>query len=91
MEDWLSKKEIIFEPPAPYSQDHNGVSKCINKTIMDITQLTIREKNLDNNLWSKVILAMTSVKNIQPTRALNRKILTTFSITTIQASSIYGY
>lgn len=38
--------------------------------IMDMTRATIIEKNINNNLWPEVVLAMTHVKNIQLTRAL---------------------
>lgn len=73
VEDWLSKEGIIFEPSAPYSQEQNGVSERMGRTIMDMTRATILEGNLDDNLWPEVILAMTSVKNVRPTRALDGK------------------
>lgn len=73
MEDWLSKEGIIFELSAPYSQEQDGVSERMGRTIMDMTQATILEGNLDDDLWPEVILTMTYVKNVRPTKALEGK------------------
>ncbi len=69
-DEWMKKEGIIFEPSAPYSQEQNGVSERIGKTIMDITRATIFEGNIDDDLWPELVLAMTYVKNSQPTKAL---------------------
>lgn len=37
---------------------------------MDITQAIILSRNIYNNLWPKIILVITYVKNIRPTIAL---------------------
>lgn len=37
---------------------------------MDMTSMTILKENIDNNLWRELILAITYVKNNQPTRAI---------------------
>lgn len=37
---------------------------------MDITIATILEKNIEDNLWSKLIFVMIYIKNNWPTRAL---------------------
>lgn len=67
---WLSKEGITFEPSAPYSQEQNGVSERTRRTIMDMTRATIHEGNIDDDLWPEIILAMTQVKNVRPTSAL---------------------
>ena len=38
---------------------------------MDMTRATILEGNLDDELWPETVLAMTYVKNVRPTKALN--------------------
>lgn len=72
-EDWLSKEGIIFEPSAPYSQEQNGVSERMGRTIMDMTRAKFLEGNLNDDLWPEVILTMTYVKNVRPTKALEGK------------------
>ena len=57
-------------PSAPYSQEQNGVSERMGRTIMDMTRATILEGNIDDDLWHELVLAMTYVKNSRPTRAL---------------------
>lgn len=70
VDEWLRKEGITFEPSAPYSQEQNGVSKRVGRNIMDMTRATILEGNLNDELWPEIILAMTYVKNVRPTRAL---------------------
>ncbi len=71
VEEWFAKKEITFEPSAPYSQEQNEISERMGKTIMDMTKVTILEGNPDDELWPEIVLAMTYVKNLRPTKALN--------------------
>lgn len=35
---------------------------------MDMVKATILERGIDNTLWSKIVLAMTHIKNRRPTR-----------------------
>ncbi len=70
----MQKECIIFEPSAPYSQEQNGVSEPMGKTIMDMTRAIILEGNIDDDLWPELVLAMTYVKNNRPTRALQGNI-----------------
>ncbi len=37
---------------------------------MDMMRATIVESGIDDNLWPEIVLAMTYIKNLQPTRAL---------------------
>lgn len=70
VEEWLEAEGIIFESSAPYSQEQNGVSERVGRTIMDMARATILEGNIQDDLWPEIILAMTYVKNIRPTKAL---------------------
>lgn len=70
VDKWLTKQEITFEPSAPYSQEENGVSKKTRRTIMDLVRATILEGGIDDTLWPGIVLAMTYIKNLRPTRAL---------------------
>ncbi len=59
----------MFEPSAPYSQEQNGVSERIRRTIMDMTRAMILKGNIDNDLWPELVFAMTYIKNNWPTQA----------------------
>lgn len=69
-DEWIEKEGIIFELLASYSQEQNGVSQRIGRTIIDRTRATILEGNIDNDLWPELVLATTYVKNSQSTKAL---------------------
>ena len=66
----MQKERIIFKPSAPYSQEQNDISERTGRTIIDMTRATILKRNIDDDLWPKLILAMTYVKNNRPTRAV---------------------
>lgn len=66
----MQNEGIVFEPSALYSQEQNGVSEQIGRTIIDMIRAIILEGNIDNELWPELVLAMTYVKNNRPTRAL---------------------
>lgn len=53
----------MFKLSAPYCQKHYGVSKRIEKTIMDMTRATILKGNINDNLWPEVVLVMIYIKN----------------------------
>ena len=70
VDKWLIKQGITFETSALYSQEENGVSERKRRTIMDMMRATIVESGIDDNLRPEIVLAMTYIKNLQPTRAL---------------------
>ncbi len=74
VDKWLTNQGIIFEPSVPYSQEKNGVSKRIGRTIMEMVRATILEGGIDDTLWPKVVLVMTHIKNLCPTQALEKLI-----------------
>ena len=70
VQQWLSTEGIILEPSAPYSQEENGVSERLGRTLIEMARASIIEGGIDDSFWPKVILAMTYIKNIRPTKAL---------------------
>lgn len=72
-DEWLLSKDITFKPLCPYFQEENGISEQIGRTIMDMTRATIIGRNILDDLWPEVALAMVHVKNIRPTRILEGK------------------
>ena len=63
----MQREEITFEPSIPYSQEQNGMSERMGRTIMDMTRVTILEANIDDKLWPELVLVMTYIKNNRPT------------------------
>lgn len=59
----MQKEEITFEFSALYSQEQNCFSKQNKKTIIDMTRAIILEENINNDLWLKLRLARTYIKN----------------------------
>lgn len=74
VDKWLTNQGITFEPSAPYSQEENGVSERTGRTIMDMVRATILEGGIDDTLWLEIVLAITHIKNLRPTRALEGSI-----------------
>lgn len=72
IQQWLSAEGIILDPPAPYSQEENGVSERLGCTLMEIARVSIIEGGIDDSFWPKMILAITCIKNIRPTKAVQR-------------------
>ena len=69
----MSKEGITFETSAPYSQEHNGVSERVSRTIIDMARATILDGSIDDDLWLEIILGMTYVKNVGTTSSLEYK------------------
>ena len=69
VQQWLSAEGIILEPSAPYSQEENGVSKRLGRTLIEMARALIIKGGIDESFWPEVILAMTYIKNIRLTKA----------------------
>ena len=67
---WMLKEGITFEPSCPHSQEQNGVSERMGRTIMDMVRSTIIGGSIPDDLWPEIVLAMVHVKNIRPTSSL---------------------
>lgn len=70
LQQWLSAEGIILEPSAPYSQEENGVAERLRRTLMEMARASIIEGGIDDSFWPEAILAMTYIKNLRPTNAL---------------------
>lgn len=64
----------MIHTSAPYSQEGNGVSERRGRTIMEMVRVIILEGGIVDMLGSEVVLAMTHVKNLRPTQALEGSI-----------------
>lgn len=67
---WFTKQGKTFKISASYSQEENRISKRTRKTIMDMVSITIRQRGINDTLWLEIVLAMTHIKNLRPTRVL---------------------
>lgn len=73
VDSWMLNEGITFEPSASHSQEQNGVSERMGRTILDMTRCTIIEGDIPDDLWPEIVLAMVEVKNLRPTNALEGK------------------
>ena len=46
----------------------------MTRTIINIIRATILDKNINNELWSELVLAMTYVNNSRPRKVLSQKL-----------------
>ena len=67
---WLQEEGIEFEPSAPYSQEQNGVAESTGRELMRIARAVIIAGSIPDYLWTEVMLAVTHIKDLRPTRAL---------------------
>lgn len=44
----------------------------MRKIIIDMVKMTILEREINDMLWPKIILAITYIKNLRPIQALKR-------------------
>ena len=66
----MQKKGITFKSSTPYTQEQNRVSNQMGRTIIDMTKATILKNNINYKICPKLILAITYVRNNQPTKVL---------------------
>lgn len=64
MDKLLTYQGIVFEPLALYSQEENGVLERTDRTIIEMVQVMILERGMEDTLWPEVVLAMTHIKNL---------------------------
>lgn len=67
----MQEQEIKFEPSAPYSQEQNKLAERKGQILIDCVRSTILEGAIIDNLWPKILLAMTHVSNLLPTFSLD--------------------
>ncbi len=61
---------IKWEPTVPYAPEQNGVSKCVNRTIMEQVRAILSNTKLPKELWSELASTVVYLKTRSPTRAL---------------------
>lgn len=64
-------KGIVFKPSAPYSQEKNRIAKRNSRILIERIRCIIIEREILDEHWPKVFLAMTYISNLLPTSSLN--------------------
>lgn len=63
----VTTRRINFKASASYSQEQNGVSERVGRTLVEMTQATVLEGNIEDQSWPEVLLAMTYIRS-DPTK-----------------------
>ena len=71
--DILRQNGISYEPSAPYTQNQNGVSERMNRTILEKARSMLMEARLPESFWAEAVNTAVYLHNRSPTRSLEGK------------------
>jgi transposase InsO family protein len=71
---YLRQQGIAKETTAPYSPQSNGVAERANRTIVERVRSMLEDARLSKRYWAEACMTAVYVKNLSPTRALDRKL-----------------
>jgi transposase InsO family protein len=74
----LRNHGIWKETTTPYSPQSNGVVKRANRTILERVRSMLEDTRLSKRYWAEASMTAVYVKNVSPTRALDRKLGTPY-------------
>jgi len=67
----LRESGISYEPSAPYTQNQNGVSERMNRTVMEKARTMLLEARLPESFWAEAVNTAVYLHNRSPTRSLD--------------------
>ena len=67
----LRENGILWEPSALYTQNQNGVSERMNRTIMEKARTMLLEARLPESFWAEAVNTAVYLHNQSPTRSLD--------------------
>ncbi|RDY06156.1 hypothetical protein CR513_09902, partial [Mucuna pruriens] len=68
---YCDKEGIIQEVTAPYTPQHNGKAIRRNRTLMNMIQCMLKDKNMPKQFWGEVVSTAAYILNRSPTKSLN--------------------
>ena len=71
----LRENGISHEPSAPYTQNQNGVSERMNRTIMEKARKMLLEARLPESFWAEAVNTAVYLHDRSPTRSLDNMTL----------------
>ena len=69
----LKEEGIMYKPSAPYTQNQNGVSERMNRTIMEKARSMLLEANLPESFWAEAVNTAMYLHNRSPKWSLEGK------------------
>ena len=69
--DFLSANGITFEPSAPYTQNQNGVSERVVRTISEKARTMLQHAGLSKGFWEEAVRTAVYLKNRSLTKAVD--------------------
>jgi len=70
---FLKVEGITYEPSAPYTQDQNGLSERMIRTLVEKARTMLLEAKLPERFWAEAVNTAVFLHNRSPTRALEGK------------------
>ena len=70
---FLKEHGISYEPSAPHTQNQNGVSERMNRTIIEKARTMLLEACLSESFWAEAVNTAVYLHNRSPTRSLEGK------------------
>jgi transposase InsO family protein len=67
----LRESGISYEPSAPYTQNQNGVSERMNRTVLEKARTMLLEAHLPESFWAEAVNTAVYLHNRSPTRSLD--------------------
>jgi len=71
--DFCSSNGINHEVTAPYTPQHNGISKRKNRTLVNMIRSMLKQKQMPHYLWGEAAATAAYLINISPTKKLQDK------------------
>lgn len=68
--DFLQHNGIIHETTVPHTPEQNGVSECVNRTLIEKTRCLPQASGLSKQFWGGAITTAIYLKNRSLTAAL---------------------
>lgn len=68
---YLQQHGIIHQRTIPYCPNQNGVSECLNRTLMEKARCMLQGAGLCGRYWGEAVMTAIYLKNRSPTAALS--------------------
>jgi len=70
LEEFCVAKGIAHEVTSPYTPQHNGIAKKINKTLLNMARCMLKGKGLPHNFWGETVTTVAYILNRCSTKKL---------------------
>ena len=68
---YLQEKGIQHEKTNAYTPEENGVSECMNRTIVEMARCLLNDAGLPGTFWGHAVQHSVRILNVLPSRVLD--------------------